>query len=250
MIQLIESATERTTAATDLILAFEFLLFAIFFVTSTSDNKRAAAWAIPFLLLAGAFLIGAVAHGIQMPEEINLQLWLFIAGCSAFGLAHLVSASVGEWKPAWYKKSVIGMSLAAIIFVGTTVKFSSFAVYVVFIVINMALVSWLNAICFEKSGNKKHLLIIAGAVITAIASLVQLIKSIRFTIIWEFDYNGVFHVVQMLGGIFLGLGIIGLMKSACSGIHTTDLRFNKLSNRKRPEASKLGAARINQQNGR
>lgn len=58
------------------------------------------------------------------------------------------------------------------------------------------------------------------------STLVQLIKSIHFTIIWEFDYNGVFHLVQMLGGIFLGLGIIGLMKSAGSGIHTTDLRFD------------------------
>ena len=82
----------------------------------------------------------------------------------------------------------------------------------VFIVITMALVSWLNAICFENSGNKKHVLIIFGAVLTAIASLVQLIRSIHFTIIWEFDYNGAFHLVQMLAGTFLGLGIIGLMK--------------------------------------
>jgi len=222
MIQLIESATERTTAATDLILAVEFLLFAILFIKSASDNKRATAWSIPFLLLAGAFLIGAIAHGFQMPEKMNMLLWLFLAGCSAFGLAHLVSASVGEWKPAWYKKSVIGMSLAALIFIGITVKLSSFTVYVVFIVITMALVFWLNAVCFEKSGNKKHLLIIFGAVFTTIASLVQLIKSIHFTIIWEFDYNGAFHLVQMLAGIFLGLGIIGLLKSARLKSATTE----------------------------
>jgi hypothetical protein len=214
MIRFIESATERTTAATDLILAVEFLLFAIFFIKSASNSKRAVAWSSSFLMLAGAFFIGAIAHGFQMPEKINKLLWLFLAVCSAFGLAHLVSASVGEWKPAWYKKSVLGMSLAAIVFIGITVKFSSFTVYVVFIVINMALVSWLNAICFEKSGNKKHLLIVLGAVFTAFASLLQLIKSIHFTIIWEFNYNGAFHLVQILAGIFLGLGIIGLMKSA------------------------------------
>jgi uncharacterized membrane protein len=121
---------------------------------------------------------------------------------------------VGEWKPAWYRKSVLGMSLAALVFIGITVKFSSFTVYVVFIVITMTLVSWLNAICFEKSGNKKHLLIVLGAVFTAVASLLQLIKSIHFTIIWEFNYNGAFHLVQILAGILLGLGIIGLMKSA------------------------------------
>lgn len=222
MIRFIEIATERTTAATDLILAVEFILFAIFFFKSASDNKRAAAWSSPFLLLAGAFLIGAIAHGFQMPEKINKLLWLFLAMGSAFGLAHLVSASVGEWKPASYKKSVLGMSLAAIIFIGITVKFSSFTVYVVFIVINMALVSWLNAMCFEKSGNKNHLLIIFGAVFTTIASLVQLIKSIHFTIIWEFNYNGAFHLVQMLAGIFLGLGIIGLLKSAGLSNDTTE----------------------------
>ena len=128
MIQLIESATERTTAVTDLVLAVEFVLFAALFIKSTSDNKRAAAWSIPFLLLAGAFLIGAFAHGFQMSEKTNLLLWLFLAAFSAF------------------------------------------------------------------------------------ASLVQLISSIHFTIIWEFDSNGAFHLIQMLAGIFLGLGIIGVMK--------------------------------------
>jgi hypothetical protein len=59
---------------------------------------------------------------------------------------------------------------------------------------------------------------------------VQLIKSIHFTIIWEFDYNGAFHLIQMLAGIFLGLGITGLMKSACSGTHTTEPKNNDISN--------------------
>ena len=69
-----------------------------------------------------------------------------------------------------------------------------------------------------------------GAVITATASLVQLIKSIHFTIIWEFDYNGAFHLIQMLAGIFLGLGIIGVMKSACSGLNTFEREDNDISN--------------------
>ena len=222
MIQFVESAIERTTAVTDLILAAEFLLFAIVFFKSASDKKRAAAWSIPFLLLAAAFLIGAIAHGYQMPEKANRILWLLLAVGSAFGLAHLVSASVGEWKPAWYKKSVIGMSLIAVIFIGITVKFSSFTVYVVFIVVTMALVALLNAMCFGKSGNKNHILIIFGAVFTAMASLVQLIKSIHFVMIWEFDYNGAFHLVQILAGIFLGLGIFGLLKSACFRSETAE----------------------------
>ena len=74
MIRIIESATERTTAATDLILAVEFLLFAILFIKSASNSKRAAAWSSSFLMLAGAFLIGTIAHGFQMPEKINKLL--------------------------------------------------------------------------------------------------------------------------------------------------------------------------------
>jgi hypothetical protein len=34
----------------------------------------------------------------------------------------------------------------------------------------------------------------------------------------------------MLAGIFLGLGITGLMKSASSGIHTTERENNDISN--------------------
>lgn len=222
MIQFIESATERTTAVTDLILAVEFFLFAIYVFRSASVKKRAATWSIPLLLLAVAFLIGAIAHGIQMPEKVNVLLWLLLAMFSAFGLAHLVSASTGEWKPEWYKKSVIGMSLAAVIFIGITVKFSSFTIYVVFILINMALVSWLNAMCFNESGNKQHLLIISGAALTAVASLAQLVKSIHFTIFWEFDYNGAFHLVQMLAGVLLGLGVSGLVKLPLSNCDTAE----------------------------
>lgn len=222
MIQFIESATERTTAGTDLILAVEFFLFAICFFKSASVTKRAAAWSVPFLLLAGTFLVGAVAHGFPMSKEMSVLLWLLIAIGSAFGLAHLVSASVGEWKLEWYKRSVIGMSLTAVIFIGISVIFSSFTVYVVFILITMALVSWLNAVCLVKFGNKGHLLIIFGAALTAIASLVQLIKSIHFTIIWEFDYNGAFHLVQMFAGIMFGLGINGLLKSTPLDKGTTE----------------------------
>jgi len=214
MIQLIENAAERSTASTDMILAVEFLLFAVLFIKAAPGNLRAAAWSCPFLLLAGAFLIGAIAHGFQMPAKTNELLWHFIAAASAFGLANLVSASVGEWRPAWYKQSVIGVSFAAVAFIGITVEFSAFAVYVGFTLIAMAIVSWLNAIGFKNSGNRNYLMIILGAVLTAIASLVQLIEGIHFTLIWEFDHNGAFHLVQILAGIFLGFGISGLMKSS------------------------------------
>ena len=59
MIELIESATERTTAATDLILAVECLMFAIFFIKPASNSKPAAASSSLFLLLArtpGAYI--------------------------------------------------------------------------------------------------------------------------------------------------------------------------------------------------
>ena len=48
---------------------------------------------------------------------------------------------------------------------------------------------------------------VLGILITIIAAVIQATKAFQLTLIWEFDHNGIFHLVQIPGVIFLYLGL-------------------------------------------
>jgi hypothetical protein len=51
--------------------------------------------------------------------------------------------------------------------------------------------------------------IAAGILITMAAAGIQASEAVSFTLIWEFDHNGLFHIVQMIALPFLAFGVIG-----------------------------------------
>ena len=53
----------------------------------------------------------------------------------------------------------------------------------------------------------------AGVLVSIIAAVIQTKKSISLKLIWQFDHNGIYHLVQTVGLILL---LIGLQ---CSGQH-------------------------------
>jgi hypothetical protein len=50
----------------------------------------------------------------------------------------------------------------------------------------------------------------AGILISIVAALVQASKMTSFQLIWEFDHNGTYHLIQIVGILFL---LTGLRKS-------------------------------------
>jgi hypothetical protein len=47
----------------------------------------------------------------------------------------------------------------------------------------------------------------AGILISILAAGIQAKKSISLTIIWQFDHNGIYHIVQVVGLLLLIYGI-------------------------------------------
>jgi hypothetical protein len=47
----------------------------------------------------------------------------------------------------------------------------------------------------------------AGILVTIIAAVIQAIHTIKVIFIWQFDHNGIFHIVQMIGVVFLYKGL-------------------------------------------
>jgi hypothetical protein len=48
---------------------------------------------------------------------------------------------------------------------------------------------------------------VAGIIITILAATLQTNERISFTIIWPFDHNGLYHLVQIVGIILLVVGL-------------------------------------------
>jgi len=57
-----------------------------------------------------------------------------------------------------------------------------------------------------RSRRIDYALMTVGAALSALAALVQTQKAVSLTIIWEFDHNGLFHLIQMPGVILLAAG--------------------------------------------
>ena len=47
----------------------------------------------------------------------------------------------------------------------------------------------------------------AGVLLTLIAAALQASKAVTFTMVWQFDHNGDFHLAQMVGVLMLVAGL-------------------------------------------
>ena len=92
----------------------------------------------------------------------------------------------------------IGVGFFAI----TQVSSGAFLVFVVYEVVAM-----LVALGIYLFLTVRRLLPGAGLMAFAIVLNIVATESVRFTIIWPFDHNGVFHIVQLIAVLVLMLGL-------------------------------------------
>jgi hypothetical protein len=105
--------------------------------------------------------------------------------------------------------------VSAIIFFALTVIFPD-ALTTVFIkveAIAMLFAFVVYTILASRKTIKGAGLMAAGILVTIIAAVIQAIKTIRIIFIWQFDHNGIFHIVQMIAIIFLLQGLQREFKS-------------------------------------
>ena len=76
MLELIDSPTERTTAATDALLAL-LCLGGVLYLRRfrAQDAWKVRIWSAAFALLGAAAPLGALAHGLALADEVKPWLW-------------------------------------------------------------------------------------------------------------------------------------------------------------------------------
>lgn len=209
--KLVKDPVEQTTALTDLILALVALGGVLLLQRAPADFRelwRLNIWsaAIGFIGLAAA--LGAVAHGLLLKTTLQNRIWLVLNMALALAVSFFVAGVINDlWGCEASGTALPFMLIAGLGFYLTTLIYPG--VFFFFILYEgLALLFAFCAYLFLTVAGKTGVGFMAGGVLLSIvAAGLQARKSTVLTLIWQFDHNGIYHVVQTLGLIFLIAGL-------------------------------------------
>jgi hypothetical protein len=211
MVQFIDIPTEQTTAATDIVLSVLAFIVAlkVYKAGNNVDSRKTRIWVWAFGLLTFASATGAIAHGLQMSKLTNFVLWqpLNLALGVAIGL--FVAGVVYDFRNFTLPKMLVPILLvfAIIFFTITVILPNTFIIFIIYEAIAMLFAFVVYTILASLKKLKGAGYMAVGILITIIAAVIQAIETIKVTFIWEFDHNGIFHIVQMIALIILLKGL-------------------------------------------
>ena len=222
--QIIQIPTEQTTAFTDLLLSIVSVAGAIWLFRKGNkiDIKKTKIWLSAFALLAISAFLGAIAHGIIMTAEANEIIWMPLNLLLGLSVALFVAGVIYDFRGFKIQRSFLLLILLSglLFFLTTLIIPGLFFVFVLYEAVAMLIALILYAILFFKRGFPGALQMTIGIFISIAAAIVQSIPSINIHLVWKFDHNGLFHLIQLIGLIFL---FSGLGKEFHSRLHEPHL---------------------------
>lgn len=207
---LSDSPTERSTAATDLLLSSAALFGLCYLHASQPEGSwRIQLWSWPLGLIAASAGLGALYHGLVMQERPRTLLWqalTFLLGMALaiFGAGATLDAFGFE---AGRRSLPLWLAAGGAVFLVSRRCSGMFRVFIAFegAVLAAALVGYTALAAAGALSGAAW--IAAGVLLSAVAAALQAFKRARFKWIWEFDHNGIFHLVQTAGLVVLTRGI-------------------------------------------
>lgn len=207
-----QDPAEQTTAVTDIILAltaFGGSLTLCWSLTDTSGWWKTVIWATAFGLMGLAGALGAVAHGLVLAQSRHHRIWRLLNMALALAVSLFAAGVVYDlWGRTAALKALPILLMAGLGFFGATLRYPG--IFFVFIVYEgLALAFAMGAYVYlAVQGNLAGAAFMAaGITISILAAGIQAIGSISIRVIWQFDHNGIYHIVQVVGLIFLLIGL-------------------------------------------
>ena len=209
--KLVNDPAEQTTAVTDIILAL--VAFGGILLLQASMDQAGAFWrifiwstAIGLIGLASA--LGAVAHGLRLPSILHDRIWLVLNMALALAVSLFVVGVINDlWGYEASRTTLPVMLMAGLGFYLVTLIHPG--IFFVFIVYEGMALGF--ALCVYSilaiAGEQGTAFMAGGVLFSILAAGLQTRKSIGFTLIWKFDHNGIYHIVQTVGLLFLIAGL-------------------------------------------
>ena len=206
-------ATELTTAATDAVIA----LLAVAALVVIRGRRAADPWKVDLWswllgLLAGASVLGAVAHGFDLRRETADLLWQPLYLLLGLVVALFVVAAVRDrFGERAARRSLPFMVAAGVgFFALTRVASGSFLVFIAYEALAMlaSLLLYLDAALRPRVVGAGVMAL--GVALNLAAAAVQQSPAEAVIAGLPFDHNGLFHLVQMVA---LGVLTLGVLRS-------------------------------------
>lgn len=208
--QLIASPTERTTAATDALIAALSLGYAADLLGRRPRSPwKAGIWAAAFGTLGISGTIGAIVHGLEMPARRREMLWRPLTLALAVTVALFAAGATGDLlgrRAA--RRALPGLLLSAIGFYAISRRLQrGFLAFIVYEAIAMlyALAAYVR---MAQAGRLEGAQLMAAGVLLSILAAAIQASRLELTIFgMPFDHNGLFHLVQIAGLPLLAAGL-------------------------------------------
>ena len=198
---------EITTAATNLFNAVITVILMIDIFRMKGPAVRKYVWGASFGLFLLVCLLGTYAHGVQLSDAARSRTWDILYIVMAFMAASLAVSVLYEIHgPACLKKAVPAFAASAVVFVILRQMFSSYVPndFVLFLIYCGGILIFLIIKLFLARREKPHMVIGLWGIGTLIAaSVLQNVKAIQFHLIWDFNYNAVYHLVTLISVVLM-----------------------------------------------
>lgn len=208
--------TEQTTAATDAALGLVAAYWALALHRwRVRDAFKARLWTWTFALAAGGSVAGAAAHGLQVDADLATALWQVIYLSLALAVAlFALGALYDACGPRIARACIVPLLAIAVAFLlGAQVVDGAFITFVLYdgtaMFLALVLYAWL-ALRHRAPGAAW---MTAGVLVSLAAGGLQTDRAVGFRLVWPFDHNSVFHLVQIVGLLALGIGLRSALKS-------------------------------------
>jgi hypothetical protein len=210
--KLVEDPAEQTTALTDIIMAMVAcggVLLLQRSTVSTAELWRINIWSAAIGLIGLAAALGAVTHGLVLKTTLHNRIWLVLNMMLAFAISLFLVGVINDlWSCEASRKALPFMLSAGLAFYLTTLIYPE--IFLFFIVYEAtALAFAFGAYLFlTLTGQPGAEFMASGVLLSLLAAGLQACKSVTFTLIWKFDHNGIYHIVQTLGLLCLIIGLL------------------------------------------
>jgi Family of unknown function (DUF6962) len=208
--RLTGSATELTTAATDVVLSLAAAGGVLFFQSlESAASWKMNLWSCSFALIALASAFGAVYHGLVLPEKPRNFLWQILTlnlgmAISLFGVGIVYDVSSPETA-----RQILPVLLVAggMVFAVSRILPGLFRVFILYeaaaLIAALTAYAWLAGTGALRGAGWMS----AGMLVSMLAAGIQTVKRLHVRVIWNFDHNGIFHLMQAVGLLLISMGL-------------------------------------------
>jgi hypothetical protein len=211
-VELIASPTERTTAVTDLVLALAAMAAVVALGRRAAPSFARSVWQAALVAAAAGAALGAIAHGLVLRPHTRELLWQPLFLLLGVTVSLFVVGAVASWRGGAAAGRLLPamLVLALLFYLATRLTGGDFLVFVLFQAgtLLFALFVYLR---LGARGTRGAGLVAAGLGVTLAAGAVQAIEGLHVTLVWPFDHNGLYHLVQLVGLAFLTRGLIRVL---------------------------------------